>query len=100
MEKNLKGGAVVMVTSSEKIYRIDRDTFKELTHELSDLFMRVDVGIDRHEELLLTDKRGSRYTDKGQDIFDTYLQEIEEILHVHNVVKEERVCYDIQCKES
>ena len=47
-----------MVTSREKIYRIDRDTFKELTHELSDLFMRVDVGIDRHEELLLTDKRG------------------------------------------
>jgi hypothetical protein len=72
-------------------YKIKAEDFLGATSELADLFMQEKYWQNYEDFIEYEDKEKtcSRYTDEGQEIFNSLLTEVENILHTYGIVHEE-----------
>jgi hypothetical protein len=71
-------------------YKIKAENFLGATSELADIFMQEKYWQDYEDFIEYEDKEktSSRYTDEGQEIFNSLLTEVENILHTYGIVHE------------
>ena len=71
-------------------YKIKAEDFLGATSELADLFMQEKYWQNYEDFIEYEDKEktSSRYTDEGQEIFNSLLTEVENILYTYGIVHE------------
>ena len=73
-------------------YYIDASSFVEVTSELADFMMQEKLGEKYYEECIYQDEHDVySFTDKGQKIFNNYLDQMTRILSEVNIVHEDQL---------
>ena len=73
-------------------YYIDDSSFVEVTSELADFMMQEKLGEKYYEECIYQDEHDVySFTDKGQKIFNNYLDQMTRILSEVNIVHEDQL---------
>ena len=73
-------------------YYIDASSFVEVTGELADFMMQEKLGEKYYEECIYVDEHDVySFTDKGQKIFNNYLDQMTRILSEVNIVHEDQL---------
>jgi len=72
-------------------YYIDASNFLEVTGELADFMMQEKLGEKYYEECIYQDEDDVyNFTDKGQEIFNNYIDHMTRILGEANIVHEDQ----------
>ena len=73
-------------------YYIDASSFVEVTSELADFMMQEKLGEKYYEECIYQDEYDVySFTNKGQKIFNNYLDQMTRILSEVNIVHEDQL---------
>ena len=73
-------------------YYIDDSSFVEVTSELADFMMQEKLGEKYYEDCIYVDEDDVySFTDKGQKIFNNYLDHMTRILSEVNIVHEDQL---------
>jgi len=69
--------------------KINASSFLEVTSELADFIMQEKYG-DEYENYIFRDEDGAyNYTEEGQDIFNTYVDDVEKHLNSAGIYHED-----------
>jgi hypothetical protein len=69
--------------------KINASSFLEVTSELADFIMQEKYG-DEYENYIFRDEDGAyNYTEEGQDIFNTYVGDVEKYLNSAGIYHED-----------
>jgi len=73
-------------------YYIDASSFLEVTGELADFMMQEKLGEKYYEDCIYVDEDDVyNFTDKGQEIFNNYVDQMTRILSEANIVHEDQL---------
>jgi len=73
-------------------YYIDDSSFVEVTSELADFMMQEKLGLNYYEECIYQDEDDVyNYTDRGQNMFNYFVDQTTRILSEVNIVHEDQL---------